>query len=322
MFELKKVSTLTLATLFLSGVCGSALAAAPADWSDVESRSVVLFYPGQSTYDFLLSETHKKGNLKVPAGARCLKCHEEEEADFGDSLIDQSELDFIADKSGSVEMEVQAAYDAQNLYLRFQWEGDSGGSSDKQDALAIMIDDGSVDRFNKQGCWLTCHNGMPDTDNEADAAAVGAHPIFSGKKDVKKYLVQSRTTDLESWDKTKSADEIASARSSGVFLDLIQWKAGDNKAIDSSILEYRDEDASQDVTVLESSFEDDVYTVVLQRKLDTGHPKEDKIFKAGGVYTLGLAIHDDNVDKRFHQTAFPFSLGLGAEEADLAAAKQ
>lgn len=322
MFERKKELSITVATLFTLGMGGAALAAAPADWSDIDAKSVVLFYPGKSTYDFLLSETHKKGNLKVPAGAKCFKCHEEEEVDFGDSLIDQSELDFIADKSGSVEMEVQAAYDSENLYLRFQWEGDSEGSSDKQDALAIMIDDGSVDRFNKQGCWLTCHNGMPDTDNEADAGAVGAHPIFSGKKDVKKYLVQSRTTDLESWDKTKSAGEIASARDSGVFLDLIQWKAGDNKAIDSSILEYRDDDAGQDVTVLESSFEDDVYTVVLQRKLNTGHPKEDKIFKTGGVYTLGLAIHDDNVDKRFHHTAFPFSLGIGADEADLMAAGQ
>lgn len=322
MFEPGKRSTLTLATLFITGMCGSALAAAPADWSDVDAKSIVLFYPGQSTYDWLLSETHKKGYQKVPAGARCIKCHEEEEEDFGDSLIDQSELEAIADKSGSIEMDIQAAYDSTNLYLRIQWEGDSGGSSEKQDALAIMIDDGSVDRFDKQGCWLTCHNGMPDTDNEVGADAVAAHPLFSGKKEVKKYLSQSRTADVESWDKTKSAADIAALRSSGVFLDLIQWKAGDNKAVDGSILEYRNEDAGQDVTVLESSFEDDVYTVVLQRKLNTGHPKEDKIMKAGGVYTLGIAVHDDNVDKRFHQTAFPFSLGLGADEADLMAAEQ
>lgn len=323
MFELKRGSTLTLATLFLSGMCGSALAAAPADWSDIEAKSIVLFYPGQSTYDWLLSETHKKGYEKVPAGARCFKCHEEDEESVGEARIDASELDGIADKSPTIEMDVQAAYDAANLYLRFQWLGDSEGSSEKADALGLLIDDGSVKRFDKQGCWLTCHNGMPDTDNEAGAAAVGAHPLFSGKKDVKKYLSQSRTADVESWDKTKSADEIAALRNSGVFLDLIQWHAGSSKVVDGSVLDYRTEDTGgQDVTVLDSSFDDGTYTVVLQRKLDTGHPTEDKIMKAGGVYTLGIAVHDNDVDKRFHHTAFPISLGLGAEEADLMAAEQ
>jgi len=73
MFELKRGSTLTLATLFLSGMCGSALAAAPADWSDIDAKSIVLFYPGQSTYDWLLSETHKKGYEKVPGWCQMLE---------------------------------------------------------------------------------------------------------------------------------------------------------------------------------------------------------------------------------------------------------
>jgi hypothetical protein len=35
--------------------------------------------------------------------------------------------------------------------------------------------------------------------------------------------------------------------------------------------------------------------------------------KEGGVYTIGLAIHDDNVTTRFHHVGFPLSLGLGAK---------
>lgn len=330
MFERRKGSTLTLATLFLAGMCGSAIAAPPADWSDIEGKSVVLFYPGQSTYEWLIGEEHKKGNAKVPNGASCMKCHEEDEPDMGDSRVDLSEVDAIEGKSGYLEMEVQAAYDADNLYMRFEWASDNEewGSAGSPESLAILVDDGSVDRFNKHGCWMTCHNGMPGTEDEADPATVAANPIFGGKV-VKKYLSLTRTDDIGTWDKTKSADDIAALRSAGTFLDLIQWKAGaaagEGTASDSSVLETRYEadtgGSAGDVTVIESSFDEGTYTVVLQRKLDTGHPADDKILKDGGVYTLGLAVHDNNVDARFHHTALPFSLGLGAD-ADLVAESQ
>ncbi len=289
MFERRKGSTLTLATLFLAGMCGSAIAAPPADWSDIEGKSVVLFYPGQSTYEWLIGEEHKKGNAKVPNGASCMKCHEEDEPDMGDSRVDLSEVDAIEGKSGYLEMEVQAAYDADNLYMRFEWASDNEewGSAGSPESLAILVDDGSVDRFNKHGCWIG------------------------------------------EWNKSKSEDDIAALRSAGTFLDLIQWKAGaaagEGTASDSSVLETRYEadtgGSAGDVTVIESSFDEGTYTVVLQRKLDTGHPADDKILKDGGVYTLGLAVHDNNVDARFHHTALPFSLGLGAD-ADLVAESQ
>ena len=48
----------------------TAFAADPAtiDWSKVPSKSVKLFYPGQSSYNWLLSPEHKKGNKAVPSG--------------------------------------------------------------------------------------------------------------------------------------------------------------------------------------------------------------------------------------------------------------
>jgi len=55
-----------------------------------------------------------------------------------------------------------------------------------------------------------------------------------------------------------------------------------------------------------------------RRKLDTGHPADDKIMKVGGTYTLGFAIHDDNVTTRFHHVSFPQSLGIGVD-ADITA---
>jgi hypothetical protein len=31
-----------------------------------------------------------------------------------------------------------------------------------EDRMSIMIDDGKVPGFAKQGCWLTCHDGQRD----------------------------------------------------------------------------------------------------------------------------------------------------------------
>ena len=53
------------------------LAAPPADWSKIPVKTVKLFYPGQSSYDWLTGEEHKKGaNKAVAKGEACLSCHE------------------------------------------------------------------------------------------------------------------------------------------------------------------------------------------------------------------------------------------------------
>ncbi|MEK7820537.1 MAG: ethylbenzene dehydrogenase-related protein, partial [Pseudomonadota bacterium] len=68
------------------------------------------------------------------------------------------------------------------------------------------------------------------------------------------------------------------------------------------------------------TWKDGTYTLVWRRKLNTGNPADDKIMKVGGTYTIGLAVHDDNVTTRFHHVSFPLSLGIGVK-ADIQAAK-
>ncbi len=428
---IKGLAALGLGGLVLAAAPAPVLAGAPSDWSGIEGRTITLFYPGLSTYDWLLTKEHKKGYKKVPNGAPCIKCHEEDEPDMGDARVEVEENEGIAEKNGSTEMTVQAAYDAENIYLRFQWatqaeregrmhnymryEGGKwafwGGAitGDKEpalyeDRLAIMIDDGSVKLFKKQGCWLTCHEGMPGTDGEVSQDDIKAHPMFGKKKEIRKYIFESRTDEMASWDKTKSADEIAKLQDSGVFLDLIQWRAARSNPVgladDGNIMAYRNSDAGKgpyswnvdkatmtpkfmfdegkvgakalteddigdaskpaalikeenakpydagagwadgdilpgrilsakdasgsraDVKVLEGTWEDGTYTVVLARKLDTGNPKDDKIMKVGGVYSLGIAVHDNNVGGRHHHTALPFTIGIGGDaDADLMAAE-
>ncbi|MDH5749941.1 MAG: ethylbenzene dehydrogenase-related protein, partial [Rhodospirillales bacterium] len=186
--------------------------------------------------------------------------------------------------------------------------------------VGLMLDDGKVPNFAAQGCWLTCHNGMKGTQGAADEAKVKAHPLLgdSGlkKKDIRKYLAASRA-DGTSWDKTKSAADIAAVKKAGGFVDLMYWRIKDGKpqTKDSYVLEYRLDDTKDsigDAGKSSGSLNGDVYTVVVQRKLNTGHP-DDKALKAGGVYTIGFAIHDGKKQDRFHVTSFPMQLGIGAD---------
>ncbi len=424
----------------MAGLALPAMAAPPSDWSAVPTRTVKLFYPGQSSYDWLLSSEHKRADKKVAEGDACTKCHEDEETDLGNTLVSGERLEPapIEGKNGTIDLATQVAYDAENAYFRFQWkthmdrpgqmhdyirfDGEKwvfmGGprSSEKvrsgeepalyEDRLAIMVDDGSVQNFAAQGCWLSCHNGMRDMPDEAGADAVKAHALLGDaglkEKDVRKYLPVSRTDMPPSWDKTKSAEEIAKIKVAGGFVDLMQWRAARSNAIgmadDGYVLEYRLSDdgkgpfgwnvdrktmtpkymfdaskvGMKSLTVadigdtgkpfamingenaapydpnagwkegdvlpgrllsradakgsaadngdVKGSWKDGMWTVVFTRRLNTGHPEDDKILEVGKAYTFGFAVHDDNVTTRFHHVAFPLSIGFGAK-GDIEATK-
>ena len=265
-----------VAALVATGLSVPALAAGPPDWSAIPTKTVTLFYPGQSSYTWLRSDEHP-GARMVAKGKRCTTCHKGKEAEMGGKTVSGEKVEPapIAGKNGSVELSVQAAYDDKNLYWRFSWktnmdrpgqmhdymrfDGEKwafyGGprSSGKvrsgaqpplyEDRLAIMIDDGSVPGFAEQGCWLTCHNGMRDMPGAAKKDQVQALPLLEKQSDIRKYLPATRTDDGASWDKTKSAEEIAGLKAAGAFVDLMQWRAARSNAVgmadDGYVLEYR-----------------------------------------------------------------------------------
>ncbi len=417
-----------------------AFSAPPVDWSKISTKTVTLFYPGQGGHGWLRSPDHKRAYKKVLAGDSCVSCHEGEEKDIGDLIVSGKRLEPepIAGKNGTIDLKVQAAYDSQNAYFRFQWktnmdragqmhnymrfDGEKwafyGGprSSEKvrsgakpplyEDRLAMMIDDGSVPLFAEQGCWLSCHSGMRDMPNMVTKDQVKGHPLLGAdglkKSDVRKYLPASRSDEDASWDKVKSAEEIAKIKGSGGFVDLMQWRAARSNPVgmadDGYVLEYRLFDAgkkpftwnvdrktmtpkymldaakaglksltvadignpSKPVAVIrednavpydpnagwkkddvlpgrllsradakgsaadnnsvEGLWEDGIWTVVWTRKMDTGHPEDDKILKEGKAYTFGFAVHDDNVTTRFHHVSFPLQIGFAAK-GDIEAAK-
>ena len=432
-----KLIASTLSMCLVADFAAAASAGTPADWSKVPSKTVKLFFPGQSSYEWLRGKKHKRAFRKTEQGDSCVSCHEGEEVEMGAKMVSGETLEPhpIKGKQASIDMNVQAAHDSENLYLRFQWKTrnpfpstahphwrydgkewkafgwprlhkkvwDEGQPAIYEDRLAIMIDDGSVPMFAEQGCWLTCHDGQRDMADLAATADVKAHPVLGKalkKKDVRKYLPASRVSDDAPWDQTKTVDEIAKVKKAGGFVDLMQFRAHRSRMIgmadDGYVLEYRLFDKGKNVyaknwnkkgkhpklmidagkvgfksrtldqirdvsqpgslipgenavafdpkagwkkddmipeynlnpagtkgsaadnNAVDGKWKDGKWTVVWTRKLDTGHPEDDKIMKVGGVYTFNFAVHDDNITTRGHHVGFPVSLGIGTK-ADIEA---
>jgi hypothetical protein len=263
---------------------GTCLAADPATitWNSVPTKTVTLFYPAQSTYQWLRSSAHP-GSAVVIGGAACLTCHKDQEEKLGNKLVKANPLEPtpVDGKNGAIQLNLQVAYDNENAYFRAQWKtknpypGEShqfvrfDGKEWKtygfpkldavvrkgeqpgiyEDRFSIMIDDGGVPAFANQGCWLTCHNGERDNPKFATRATVAANPLYQALKqfDVRKYLPSTRTDADASWDKGKSSDDIAKIKAAGGFLELMQWRAHRSNPVgmadDGYVLEYRLSDA-------------------------------------------------------------------------------
>jgi Ethylbenzene dehydrogenase len=414
----------------LACAAAPAMAADPAtlDWTKIPPVSVMLFFPGQSSYEWLRSNDHGKGKgaKAVREGGSCVKCHDGDERAMGQNIAKGGPLEPtpVKGKSGSIELKVQAAYDAKNAYLRFQWPSQNAHPGiehqylrfdgkewkvfgypklDKvvqegkqpalyEDRLAVMLDDGKVPGFARQGCWLTCHDGQRDMARAASKEDANANALLSAikKNDVRKYLPATRQ-DPAQWQTGKPLEEIAKIKAAGGFVDLIQWRAyrsnGVGMADDGHVLEYRYSDAGKDmyssnadskthlpkfmwdakrtgyrsITANElrkgehflvrelnavpfdpaagwkegdllpdyvlsrqdaagsaaensalSSWKDGLWTVVITRPLNLANA-DDKALKEGGVYSVGFAVHDDNITTRGHHVSLVRTLGIGAE---------
>ena len=263
-----------------------AMAADPAkiNWSKVPVATVTLFYPGQSSYEWLRSD--HPGAKAVMDGQACIACHKGQEKAKGDKLVKGGPLEPmpVKGKNGTVDLKVQAAYDAKNAYLRYQWKTQNPypGSEyqyqrfdgkewktygypklDKvvqegkqpaiyEDRMTIMIDDGKVPMFAQQGCWLTCHEGERDMPKQFTKEEVAANALLTAikKNDVRKYLPASRTNPSD-WKTGKSVEEIAKIKAAGGFVDLIQWRAHRSNPVgmadDGYVLEWRLFDAGKNM---------------------------------------------------------------------------
>lgn len=315
-------------------------AASGINWSGIEAKAVTLFYPGQASMEWILKGSDHGGKRAFVAGDRCFDCHEGEEEAIGDLIVsgEKAEATPIPGKRGSIVVNIQSAHDANNLYMRFQWQDGEhvptpfaeGGKMDAKNPikLAIMLatdseDDPKVEYAERAGCWQSCHhdaNYMPDQPEQS--ALAGSR--LDTSNGFTKYLKESRT-DIEidgkdgkkrgGWDKLKDAAEIQAALENGSFMDLLRYKSGTGESEDGYILAERVMTGGQGVKFT-GSLNKGMWTVEMTRKL-TSDKLGDISMSTDQMYNIGFAIHDDYSSSRFHHVSFGLKLGFDNDEANI-----
>jgi hypothetical protein len=157
---------------------GGALAGPP-DWAKVPAKTITVFYPGVASLEWTFTGTEHGGARAIRKGETCAGCHHDEASDMGKKIVTGQKLEpdaaSVKGKAPAIPVRVQAAYDAANFYLRFQWQPPPGGEAKKMDQksavkLAVMLDDNKVEYGALGGCWAACHHdlrSMPDVDANA-----------------------------------------------------------------------------------------------------------------------------------------------------------
>ena len=303
------------------------------DWSDVPTREINLFYPGQASMEWALSgKDHGGARAFTKGGDRCFDCHDNETMDMGSRIVGGehdkvSEPMVIPGKRGAFPVQVQAAFDDENLFLRFQWpEGEhnpapfvDGGKMDPENPikLAVMLATDEVEYAAQAGCWGTCHH---------DLNAMPHHPEG---QDVTKYIKESRTK-IEvkgrrgkkrgGWDKRKDDAEIQAELSANHIMDLLRVKSGSGETEDGYVLADRVMEGGQGLTAI-ATLEAGVWTVEMKHKLSSGKAGDLTLAK-DQIYNFGFAIHDDYSNARYHHVSLGYRLGFNSEEAEINAVKR
>jgi len=305
----------------------SAASSSSVNWGSASSTEVVLFYPGQSSMEWILGRKHG-GKRAFSKGDRCLECHEEEVTDIGKLIVSGEKLEPtpIPNKRGSIPVDVKAVYDDNNLYLRFSWPDTEhapvpfveGGKMDADNAvkLALMLATDDVQYASQAGCWGTCH---------ADADGM---PFAPEGTSVTKYLSETRTEielkgrnskPLGGWDKRKSDAEITALQDADIYMDLMRYKAGQQEMEAGEVLADREmsHGGGEQGT---ATLQDGIWVVEMQRPLQSSR-KGQLNLAVDNLYNFGFAIHDDYSNGRFHHVSLGFKLGFDNPEAEISASK-
>ncbi|MCP4126080.1 MAG: cytochrome C552 [Gammaproteobacteria bacterium] len=342
----ERIDKAVAAALAAAGTSGSATDAAASssgsgglgvNWDKVPEREVTIFYPGQTSIEWVLTgKDHGGARPFVKGGDRCTTCHDKETADMGIKMVtgQKAETTPLPDKRASIPVTVQASHDSENLFLRFQWEDTAhvpvpfvdGGKMDPENPmkLAVMLATDEVEYADRAGCWSTCHHDankmphQPEADAVKSSEAAKQIDLANG---ITKYLKESRTKvevkgrrgkKRGGWDKLKEAGELKAELDAKHFMDLLRYKSGKNVAEDGHILDQRIMSGGQGFNV-NARKEGTNWIVEMSRKLKSDKPG-DLTLELDKVYNVGFAIHDDYTNGRYHHVSLGYRMGFDKEE--------
>ena len=308
-------------TPFLFGVP----AHAAINWASVPGKEVMLFYPGQSSWEWALTPSDMSGAEDFRKGKDCAACHIGEEKDMGPQIVTGKPRSFktgekpsieptpIPGKPGTIPATVKFANDGTNLYVHLEFS--EGAQPDaKQSPVAtrvtVMFDDGKVPEANRGGCWAACHDdltGMP--------SAGGATRTM--------YLPRTRAKlSRQGGGDTLATDKLGQLKADGYQLEY--WQAQLNpgqpaKAAGEIVFDKRAE-AGANIVSAEAAQSGGTWSVTIGRPLNAAAPFS--AIAPGATYHVAFAIHAGHTAHRFHYVSYERSLVLNSGNADFVAVKQ
>ncbi len=316
----------TSVTFGVAALLGSVCAhAAGINWSSVPGKEVVLFYPGQSSWEWALTPSEMSGGEDFRKGKDCATCHIGEEKDMGPQIVTGTPRVFktgekpsieptpIAGKPGAVNATVKVANDGTDLYVHLEFAAGNQPNANQNPAdtrVTVMFNDGKVPEANRGGCWAACH------DDSSGMASAGAATRTM-------YLPRTRAklTRQGGGDTLADAAKLAELKSSGYQLEY--WQAalnpGQAPKTDTQIVFDKRESAATNVVTAEATQQGGVWSVTLKRPLAASAPLS--AISAGNTYYLAFALHAGHTAKRFHYVSYERSFSLDGK-TDLVAARQ
>jgi len=319
-------------TFAIAAGMGALLGAAPAlaagiNWSSVPGKDVMLFYPGQSSFEWALTASSMSGAVDFRKGKDCASCHIGEEKDMGPQIVTGEPRTFkdgvkppieptpIAGKPGTIAATVKVANDGTNLFVHIDFSEGTQPDAHQDPAFAtkvtVMFDDGKVAEANRMGCWAACHDdltGMP--------SAAGATRTM--------YLPKTRLklTRQGGGDTMAAPDAIAAMKADGYQLEY--WQAqlnpGQPAKPATEIVFDKRQVASANIVTAQATQAGGVWSVTISRPLNPSTPFASIV--AGSIYHVAFAIHSGHTAHRFHYVSYERSLTLNGGTADLVAVKQ
>ena len=311
-----RLAKLTRVLLGIGAVVSApALAADPAaiDWKSVPTKTLTLFYPAQSTFQWLRGSGHP-GAQVVGTGGACLTCHNGER--------DAPKQPATAEVQANALLKALKKNDVRK-YL----------PSTRTDALASWDQGKSLDEIAKlkaAGGFLDLIQWRAHRSNPVGMADdgyvleyrnfdAGKNP-FSSNRDPKtgqpKFMYDEKKFGKRSFvldDIRKMPTALVRERNAVPFDPNADWKAGD--LLPQYVVSAADAAGSAaDNKNAKGVWKDGMWTVVWARPLNLANP-DDKPLKEGKSYNFAFAVHDDNMTSRGHQISFPVTIGFGAKAA-------
>ncbi len=269
------------------------------DWSKAAAADIVLFMPGQTSWEQTLTAASHKGAAKIRAGQSCTECHADEEADMGVSQASAVSWQGRA----SIVVQVKAAVAAGVLH----WQISGPAVDGKAPGVAIMLGNDALKSTAQAGCWAACHDDAPGMKSDSG-------------QELGKYLSRSRSknTATGGGDSVRPQADLDAALAAGEFLELIEIEASGEVERGYILDRFQEKVVSGTGSI---RLEGARWTAEIQRPL-SGAGVGELTLAMGAIYHFGIAVHDPGAKKHQHLVSLEHSVAVGEGSADVVAAVQ